>query len=277
MAICKTCGSVVQPGDSFCPVCGQGLFAAEDALICSACNTPNAPGTRFCKHCGAVLLRKPKAVQGPVCGSENAEDALYCTACGSEMPGEFEKEFEVENIEKLQAVLPLLHSFADSYNAEFDRLSPEELEKTTYVCPVCGKRNDLGDVKCRRCGRDRNRSEYLASKQRITSFEDAVEIPDGLHTPSQPAPAFPVTTDKKPEFLNGKRSADSTPVGRAENVSAGYAGGYAGYARDGFVQSSPIVQPLAIVPYVTQEQPLWQYASKSDYEKLRARNSNGKK
>ena len=156
-------------------------------------------------------------------------------------------------------------------------MSPEELEKTTYVCPVCGKRNDLGDVKCRRCGRDRNRSEYLASKQRITSFEDAVEIPDGLHTPSQPAPVFPVTTDKKPEFPNGKRSADSTPAGGAGNVSAGYAGGYAGYARDGFVQSSPIVQPLAIVPYVTQEQPLWQYASKSDYEKLRARNSNGKK
>ena len=117
MAICKTCGSVVQPGDSFCPVCGQGLFAAEDALICSACNTPNAPGTRFCKHCGAVLLRKPKTVQCPVCGSENAEDALYCTACGSEMPGEFEKEFEVENIEKLQEVLPLLHSFADSFNS----------------------------------------------------------------------------------------------------------------------------------------------------------------
>lgn len=128
MAVCKTCGSVVHQGDSFCPVCGQGLFNPEDALICSACETPNAPGTRFCKHCGAVLLRKPKTVQCPVCGSENAEDALYCTACGSEMPGDFEKEFEVESIEKLQAVLPLIHSYAEKFNGEFDKLSEEELK-----------------------------------------------------------------------------------------------------------------------------------------------------
>ena len=172
MAVCKTCGSVVHQGDSFCPVCGQGLFNPEDALICSACETPNAPGTRFCKHCGAVLLRKPKTVQCPVCGSENAEDALYCTACGSEMPGDFEKEFEVESIERLQAVLPLIHSYAEKFNGEFDKLSEEELKNSTYVCPVCGKRNSISDEKCRRCGRDKNRSLYLASKQRIPSFED---------------------------------------------------------------------------------------------------------
>ena len=42
MAVCKTCGSVVHQGDSFCPVCGQGLFnlfglrnaeCARDALL----------------------------------------------------------------------------------------------------------------------------------------------------------------------------------------------------------------------------------------------------
>lgn len=269
MAVCKTCGSVVHQGDSFCPVCGQGLFNPEDALICSACETPNAPGTRFCKHCGAVLLRKPKTVQCPVCGSENAEDALYCTACGSEMPGDFEKEFEVESIERLQAVLPLIHSYAEKFNGEFDKLSEEELKNSTYVCPVCGKRNSISDEKCRRCGRDKNRSLYLASKQRIPSFEDAVEVPDVPHTPVV-EPVFPVKADKKPEFINGKKSADSTPV--RGGGQAGYAGGYA-YSSDGFMQNSPIVQPLAIVPYVTQEQPLWQYASKADYERMRRNNA----
>lgn len=39
------------------------------------------------------------------------------------------------------------------------------------------------------------------------------------------------------------------------------------------MQNSPIVQPLAIVPYVTQEQPLWQYASKADYERMRRNNA----
>ncbi len=147
MPVCKTCGSVVQPGNSFCPVCGQGLFAEEDALICAACHTPNAPGTRFCKTCGAVLLKKPKTVQCPVCGSENAADALYCTACGSEMPGDFEKEFEVENVNRLQEVLPLLQSYTQSFDNEFSGLSAEELKNSTYVCPVCGKRNNISEVK----------------------------------------------------------------------------------------------------------------------------------
>ncbi len=263
MPVCKTCGSVVQPGNSFCPVCGQGLFAEEDALICAACHTPNAPGTRFCKTCGAVLLKKPKTVQCPVCGSENAADALYCTACGSEMPGDFEKEFEVENVNRLQEVLPLLQSYTQSFDNEFSGLSAEELKNSTYVCPVCGKRNNISDVKCRRCGRDKNRSEELAMKQRIPTFEDAVEIKDKPHTPPMAQNYAPVQSEKKPEFVNGKRSAGSTYAGN--NGAGGFAGG--GYANaGGFMQGAPIVQPLAIVPYVTQEQPLWQTASRSDYE-----------
>lgn len=259
MQICKTCGSVVQPGNSFCSVCGQGLFAPEEALICGSCQTANAPGTRFCKTCGAVLLRKPKTAQCTVCGSENSQDALYCTVCGSEMPGEFEKEFEVESVDKLQKVLPLLQAHGNSIANEYAALSKQEIADTTYVCPVCGKRNNISDVKCRRCGRDKNRSAELAMKQRIPSFEDAVEIPDRTHVPPMAQNFAPVVSDKRPEFINGKRSADSTFAGGGF-AGGGFVGGYNGG------QSAPIVQPLAIVPYVTQEQPLWQTASKTDFE-----------
>lgn len=264
MPVCKTCGSIVQPGNSFCPVCGQGLFAEEDALICSACHTPNAPGTRFCKNCGAVLLKKPKTVQCPVCGSENAADALYCTSCGSAMPGDFEKEFEVENLDKLQEVMPLLQSFTNTFDNEFAELSADELQKTTYVCPVCGKRNNISDTKCRRCGRSKSRSEELAMKQRIPSFEDAVEVPDTPHTLPMVQNFAPVQSDKKPEYTGGKRAAGSTFAGNNGANSCAAGGGYA--SAGGFMQGTPIVQPLAIVPYVTQEQPLWQTASRADYE-----------
>ena len=94
-------------------------------------------------------------------------------------------------------------------------------------------------------------------------------MPDVPHTPVV-EPVFPVKADKKPEFINGKKSADSKPV--RGGGQAGYAGGYT-YSGDGFMQNSPIVQPLAIVPYVTQEQPLWQYASKADYERMRRNNA----
>lgn len=182
------------------------------------------------------------------------------------MPGIFEKEFEVESINKLQEVLPLLQSYAASFDNEFDGLTEKELEETTYICPVCGKRNNISDLKCRRCGRDKARSEELALKQRIPSFEDAVEIPDTPHIMPVRS-SVPVQTERKPEFVNGKRSADSTYAGASNNggfAGGGYAGG--GYAAGGFMQGAPIVQPLAIVPYLSQEQPLWQYSSRADYE-----------
>lgn len=275
MAVCKTCGAIVSPGDAFCPVCGQGLFSAEDAFYCAACGTANPPGTRFCKKCGAVLLKKPKTIQCPVCGSENAEDALYCTTCGSEMPGTVREEFEPENLKKLREVLPDLMSYAATFDDEFAQLSEEELKETTYVCPVCGKRNNISDEKCRRCGRSRARSEELARKGRIPSFENAVEIPDKPHT-MPPVEGEIIPAGGTHDFLRGRPSAGSTfgaPAGGAGmNAGGGYAGG--GFVRaGGYQQAPPVVQPLAIVPYLTQEQPLWQFASREDYDRYMRQNN----
>jgi len=48
--ICPNCGASAQPGDRFCPKCGQTL-----ALTCANCGAPAHPGDQFCATCGTKL------------------------------------------------------------------------------------------------------------------------------------------------------------------------------------------------------------------------------
>ncbi|MEG1613590.1 MAG: zinc ribbon domain-containing protein [Clostridia bacterium] len=251
MSVCKSCGATVQAGSTFCPSCGQDVLSNGNAVICLQCNTPNPAGTRFCKGCGAVLIKKSKSVQCAVCGSENAPDAIYCTVCGSEMPGEVEIELESESVKQLKNLIPEIETYAQAVGELFPGVDEAELSAMTYICPVCGKLNSVSDGKCKRCGRDKKRTAELAAKGRVPNFDSAVLVPDKKVKPPKVV-LDNAQTAPKHEFKNGKPSAAVSPM-------FGY-GGYGG----GYGQMSPIVQPIAIVPYVTQEQPLWQTASKEE-------------
>lgn len=249
MSVCKNCGATVQAGFSFCPTCGQDVSTYENAIICLSCNTPNPAGTRFCKGCGAVLIKRVKTVKCIVCGSDNAEDANFCTVCGSAIPGEKKIEFESESILKLKELIPAIRAYSEA-NGLFSGASNEEIAEMTYICPICGKANSIDDEKCKRCGRDRKRSALLAVKNRIPTFEEAISVPDKLYKPLKPEKTEIEYKNNKSEYIYGKKTADTAPYYNQ-----------CGTVNGNFEQMSPIVQPLAIVPYVTQEQPLWQIAS----------------
>lgn len=250
MAVCKNCGSTIENGQTFCSSCGQTIgVGGDNGVLCLSCNTLNPLGTHFCKGCGAVLIKKQKAVQCAVCGSDNPPDALFCTTCGSEMPGEVELDFETESIKKLKTLIPEILAYKQAIGDPFAGASAEDIDKMTYICPVCGKRNNLSDEKCKRCGRDRKRTAELATKGLVTKFEDAVCVPEKKFAPT-PVELPALNSTPKHEFKKGKPAADS--LSRFGGMSTGY-GGYG--------QMSPIVQPIAIVPYVSQEQPLWQTAT----------------
>ncbi len=253
MAVCKNCGSTISNGQTVCSSCGQAVSSGGDTgIICLSCNTVNPIGTHFCKGCGAVLIKKQKAVQCAVCGSDNPPDALFCTTCGSAMPGEVELDFESESINKLKTLIPEIMAYKQAIGDPYAGASSADIEKMTYICPACGKRNNLSDDKCKRCGRDRKRTAELASKGLVPTFEEAVCIPDAKFAPT-PVELPSLNSMPKHEFKKGKPSADCAAV------FGGMSTGYNGYG-----QMSPIVQPIAIVPYVSQEQPLWQTATEEE-------------
>jgi hypothetical protein len=167
------------------------------------------------------------------------------------MPGEVDLALKSESVEKLKALIPEISAYKLAVGIPFAGVNKSELNAMTYVCPVCGKRNKISDEKCERCGRNMKRTAELIAKGRITPFEEAVVVPDKRKKP--PIIKFEPVNH---EFLNGKKAAESAPIGAMNN-----GGGFSGAYGNPYGQVSPIVQPLAIVPYVTQEQPLWQTTS----------------
>lgn len=256
MAICNNCSTSIQAGFLFCPTCGQSVSPFEDAVICLNCNTVNSASTRFCKGCGYVLIKRKKSVQCVVCGSDNAKDASFCTVCGSGIPGEKKTELESESVEKLKKIVPEIKAYVEA-NTPFAGASEAEIAKMTYICPVCGKVNSLDAENCKRCGRNKKRTAVLIAKNRIVSFEDANAIPDRLYKPQKSTTNAEDNQKNtaKTEGFYGRKSANAAQGYNSNGLNTG-----------GFGQMTPIVQPLAIVPYVSQEQPLWQTDSLDEIE-----------
>lgn len=282
--------------------------------ICRHCNAEVSDGATFCPVCGKPVMKKEKVVLCPECGLENPVGTAFCVHCGSKLPGEKNPNLESESVQKLKGLLPVIKGIASTFDDPYAGASQEEIEKMTYVCPVCGKRNRNNEEKCARCGRDRKRTAALAAKKRVPSFKDAVEIPDkkyrpepkieevvpapveeipaaveepiaapveetpvakeALVAPSEEAPVeikeeapveeAPVEEEKEePKKEEVKEEAPQMPpygcyppYGYPQNpATAGQAMPY------GYGQLAPIIQPLVIVPYVSQDQPLWQIAT----------------
>jgi ribosomal protein L40E len=308
--------------------------------ICRHCNAEVSDGATFCPVCGKPVMKKEKVVLCPECGLENPVGTAFCVHCGSKLPGEKNPNLESESVQKLKGLLPVIKGIASTFDDPYAGASQEEIEKMTYVCPVCGKRNRNNEEKCARCGRDRKRTAALAAKKRVPSFKDAVEIPDkkyrpepkieevvpapveeipaaveepiaapveetpvakeALVAPSEEAPVeikeeapveeapveeAPVEEEKEEApaeedlFADVEKAVEETkeepkkeevkeeapqmppygcypPYGYPQNPAmAGQAMPY------GYGQLAPIIQPLVIVPYVSQDQPLWQIAT----------------
>lgn len=132
--------------------------------ICRHCNAEVSDGATFCPVCGKPVMKKEKVVLCPECGLENPVGTAFCVHCGSKLPGEKNPNLESESVQKLKGLLPVIKGIASTFDDPYAGASQEEIEKMTYVCPVCGKRNRNNEEKCARCGRDRKRTAALAAK-----------------------------------------------------------------------------------------------------------------
>ena len=176
-------------------------------------------------------------------------------------------------------------------------IDEDAIDGDTYVCPACGTINPLTATACTHCGRNKARALLLLAKNKIKQSppvkrkQQIIPAPTAdLETKKAP------TLDEFVDELNApvqeeKPVAEKEPEKEQQADFSGpsrmpYQGGYAPYpyppypypAQPGAVgmpqyptpgffmgedgkpyQMPPIVQPVAFVPYVTQEQPLMQY------------------
>ena len=94
---CPSCGASLEPGASFCTMCGSPIsFDApagtnDGSGVCSVCGAPLDPGASFCVMCGSPVgvaagpAQAPTADPGrcPVCGEPLDPGASFCIMCGT--------------------------------------------------------------------------------------------------------------------------------------------------------------------------------------------------
>lgn len=204
-------------------------------------------------------------------------------------------ELGSEDVELLKKISVALRSYAKYYADPYSQIDEDDIDGDTYVCPACGTINPPTATACTHCGRNKARAQLLLAKNKIKqcppikrkqtiipapdadtdvkkvpTLEEFIQEKDAPVQEVQPAPEKEETKEQPADF-----SGPSQPFG----------GGYAPYpypyaypyaqapagqypsapayfmGEDGKpYQMPPIVQPVAFVPYVTQEQPLMQYS-----------------
>ena len=268
MTVCTNCGAHLLGNQTVCPECGIKL--QELGNKCEACSTINPLGSRYCLKCGAPLTIEKLPVC-PICGASNLKDAIFCKQCGSSLVVE-EENNEQEYIDNLKSILPKLMGIKKKLADPFMGASAEQKQKMTYVCAGCGKVNFIEDDKCSRCGRSRRRSSVLTVEKLITpvaqddesivlslepeqdevvaNLVEPIELAPIEEAPAvEPKTAEPQAQPKAQPLVQPEMQPDFMKLYEQMLENSGMAGS----------QLMPIIQPIAFVPYISQDQPLWQY------------------
>jgi rubrerythrin len=202
-------------------------------------------------------------------------------------------EMGSEDVAKLRKITSSLKDLVGYYSDPYSEIDEDLIEGETYVCPSCGAINPLTVTACLHCGRSRARATLLLAKGKIKQsppvrrktkqipvkevnldspktptfaefageeFEKAqtktieVEKPEeNTHfAPAQPYPYAPYPQAPYPQAPYGAYPYPYPPAPQ-------YAPQMFNNEKGEPYQMPPIVQPVAFVPYVTQEQPLMQY------------------
>ena len=208
-------------------------------------------------------------------------------------------EMGSEDVAKLRKITSGLKDLVGYYSDPYSEIDEDLIEGETYVCPSCGAINPLTVTACLHCGRSRARATLLLAKGKIKQSPPVrrkmKQLPVkevDLDSPKTPTfdefagEEFEKSQNKtieveKPDETANFSSHPAAPYG-AYPYPPQYApyppqqpyGGYPypyppqpqQYAPTHYnsetgepYQMPPIVQPVAFVPYVTQEQPLMQY------------------
>lgn len=202
-------------------------------------------------------------------------------------------ELGSEDVELLKKMSVALQNYAKYYADPFSQIDEDDIEGETYVCPACGTINPLDATACTHCGRDKARALLLLAKNKIKQ-SPPIKRRQKIVTP----PQCDLEVKKVPtldEFADGasgkpkqgetvkaeerkEEQADFSGPNQAHFGAYTYpppyafpyppqAGAYPAGMQQYYIgpdgkpyQMPPIVQPVAFVPYVTQEQPLMQYS-----------------
>lgn len=199
-------------------------------------------------------------------------------------------EMGSEDVAKLRKITTNLKDLVGYYSDPYSEIDEDLIESETYVCPSCGAINPLTATACLHCGRSRARATLLLAKGKIKQKPPVrrklKELPvkdvdlSSPHTPTfdefageefEKSQNKTIEVEKPEENFTAPTQPYGAPYAPYPYPQAPYAPypypqGAPQYAPIQYCnekgepyQMPPIVQPVAFVPYVTQEQPLMQY------------------
>lgn len=291
--VCPICGSENLPGAKFCSRCGAPVedpdnpFTEEDVLEMRR-NKMNADLMVKERMDGAereiarmkknMERDKAKAMQDIEDYRRKTNDELKKQAVMLDAYRDKVNELGSEDVAQLKKLSSAVRNYSAFYADPYSAAENMDELENPFVCPVCGGVNAADAVKCTRCGRSRARSVELLDKGLIKQSP-----PIRKKTKVLPAPEEDLAAQKTPTFeeFAGEafKEAQTKPIEKAAESkdapnfagAAHYPYGYP-YGAPVFYnretgepyQMPPIVQPVAFVPYVTQNQPLMQYSPDED-------------
>ncbi|MBR4801106.1 MAG: zinc-ribbon domain-containing protein [Clostridia bacterium] len=205
-------------------------------------------------------------------------------------------ELGSEDVSILKKMSAALKDYSVYYADPYSQIDEDDIEGETYVCPACGTINPITATSCSHCGRNKARATLLLAKGKIKQSPPIKRKLEIIKAPEEDLTVEKTPTLQEFEERSDYRADQNGAPRRAEQKkdapenfsgpSQGYplypyppygypygypaqgapAGFYGGQSGDGY-QMPPIVQPVAFVPYVTQEQPLMQYSPTIEEEK----------
>ena len=287
---CQICGAKNLPGTKFCVLCGAPLPRNEETH-----NDMDIMELRKAKlNLDLMVKERMKGVEKEI-GEKRAKlqeeeersmreiedyrsktnDELTKQAQMLDAYREKVNEMGSEDVAKLRKVTSGLKEVVGYYANPYSEIDEDLIEEETYVCPICGAINPLTVTQCLHCGRSRARATLLLAKGKIKQSPPvrygAEQIPvqdvdlDAPHTPTFDEFAGEAFEEAQTKPIEIEREQPETApeqpyYGGQYNAPYGNPYGYPPYGMpQGQYQMPPIVQPVAFVPYVTQDQPLMQY------------------
>ncbi len=294
--LCTVCGTLNLPGARFCVACGAPIIPQEDTHT----DAEVLESRKAKMKIDMMEKERMQAIDKEIAQRRsrfNQEKELALQEIETERrknQQEIDKQAELlnryherlnelgsEDVLQLKKVAEALRQYSIYYADPYSEIDEDEIIDETYVCPCCGTINPLNVVACSHCGRNKARATLLLAKDKIVQ-----RPPIKRKKAIIPPPVTDTELERLPESQNYTGENKQTqkiekpvePPTAKENVEkpadfsgpaqmpffGGYPFGYPYPAydvgEDKRFQMPPIVQPVAFVPYVTQDQPVMQYA-----------------
>ena len=296
--VCAICGAQNLPGAKFCVVCGAPVTEQDNPLT-----EEDVMQLRKNKMGVDLMIKermknadreiegmkrrvaedKAKAMKEVEDYRKKTNDEFTKQARILDAYREKVNELGSEDVAQIKKLSVALKHYSAFYADPYSETDDIDEMKNPFVCPVCGAVNAHDSVKCTRCGRSRARSMLLLAKGKIKQSPPVRKKSVLLEAPEEDLSARKTPTFD--EFAGvAFEEAQNKPIDmpsddKGEPKFTGgfpsFGGGYYPYSPYGPVlynretgepyQMPPIVQPVAFVPYVTQEQPLMQYTPTGEF------------